>query len=239
MRREKHAENSRFTLIELLIVIAIIAILAGMLLPALNTAKEKARTIKCSSNMTGLAKYVIMYTMDYYDYIPGPGVSYGGNAATEVWNWYWMNDFSDEYKIPKCHDLHVSVVTVKSSIFMCPSHADYDQYALKNSYGLNSKFTFLRKVRQPSRVCLLGESRGHSLILSTSTATAPGNMTMALRHSGGMNVAYMDGHVAWSERYKVPSQVAFPSPIYYGSLDKQTYFWTDNSDNVASTWHNL
>ncbi len=64
----KREGRSGFTLVELLITIAIIAILAGMLLPALNAARSKARNIQCVNNQKQLGLAHIAYTDDNKSY---------------------------------------------------------------------------------------------------------------------------------------------------------------------------
>ena len=72
----KHEFRS-FTLIELLITIAIIAILAGMLLPGLSAARIAAGRTSCSGNMKQVFSGIAMYNLDNDDYMPSFVGTYG------------------------------------------------------------------------------------------------------------------------------------------------------------------
>src|SRR5947199_4105966 len=77
-----------FTLIELLVVIAIIAILAALLLPALSQAKERARRIKCISNLRQIAVAFRVFAMDnegYYPWHTDPPFGTYGPFAADPW----------------------------------------------------------------------------------------------------------------------------------------------------------
>jgi prepilin-type N-terminal cleavage/methylation domain-containing protein/prepilin-type processing-associated H-X9-DG protein len=71
MKRQK-----AFTLIELLVVIAVIAVLMGIIMPALNKAKNLAQGIKCKGNLKNYAIAVAMYTEDHDGKFSDPGQCY-------------------------------------------------------------------------------------------------------------------------------------------------------------------
>jgi len=69
--RLRSAKHRGFSLVELLVVITIISLLAGLLLPALEKALGSARQVACVNNLKQLGTALHMYAGDYGDYLPG------------------------------------------------------------------------------------------------------------------------------------------------------------------------
>ena len=230
-----------FTLIELLVVISIIAMLAAMLLPALNQAKDSAKTIQCMNNLRSINSTIQLYVNDHderffsYDIkVPGstikwhdpssgknPLYSYFKSADSNTSHWFFA-----VYKDAK-----------KNHRLTCPKR-QFGQFqsdissTYGQSYGYSIYFYSLfankgykrSKILMPTRTAFMGESSisnwgtGENTTYKETTITAHRNKVMIAFCDGRAEaVDYMkipNGPKARIPNGKIPSQHIFFIPAY-------------------------
>ena len=214
-----------FTLLELGIVMAVIAVIVAMVLPALGHAREGARRTKCRHNLGEIAHACLTYADDYRGHLPwfriGDGVS---GAASAVYSYHMYADdapcgFGLLYA--DGHDYNM---------WYCPSAATplfaketWEPYAMPATTPYSATHAgpvagYLPMIKKADfwQVNYTSDCKGDRQIWDLDTL--PGNASLFvdvvhreqyLPHSkDGVNVAFLDSHVSWYRRETLGREIS-------------------------------
>ena len=211
---DQQKKKINFTIIELLVVISIIAVLASILLPALNSARLKGKAVACVGNQKQLGQIFAMYSNDNKDIL----YVYGGGNIYDPLAYDWARAYYMYYN--SRHKSSFSDLRMTVRFWMCPLNpVNPADFLSRHSYGMKkdgyseewengaflldgvSSGVLVTRVKQTSRYFLLGDS----VCFNYSNASYIGkgfyylslnSHGFHLRHSTRANLLFIDGHVA-------------------------------------------
>ena len=227
-----------FTLVELLMVIAVIAILAALLMPVFDQAKGAAKRSNCVNNLSQINKALLMYADDHADTMRsltrgeriyftyknslGPYLSRAGTDTNDALFTCPADDFN-------CNDPKIQTLflfdKVSGTGFYRQAATDHDSYFFNGSADAGEDPRASRpfsSVRQPSKMVLAGELSG-PLGLSGHDRKQP------YQFNDAMNMmSFVDGHVNFIRIYW-NGVVGFDGiPGFYNPPGGYDYEWFGN-----------
>lgn len=203
-----------FTLVEILVVIAIIGILAAVLFPVFRNAREAGRRTACQSNMKQLGLAFQQYLKDSGDVYPFGGnfQGWGVPAGSTASSGHWVSGIKDQpladlatpgvegWKSPNVAKTDVGGIapyTRNAEIYICPSSEFGEDKHL--SYSMNCALGGIgaQRVKAPSSIILLvdeNEALNDGWFWATDTNGLGTSTDTATSSHGGPNFLFADGH---------------------------------------------
>ena len=208
--------HAGFTLIEVLVVVAIIAVLASIIFPVFSSARAKARSTRCVANLKQIGLAVDMYATDYDELYP-LGKDPADEAYPEMWSEYPYWQVWIPY-MPRLHDALDPYVRNKE-LWHCPSDRGFTEL---EDYNVPLDAT-------PSSFAKFGTSYHYRTEVAFSMTTVgnmsdPAKINLMFDAHGSWhgrsnklsrkrwNVLYADGHAKtanlqqWTEAWNTPLQ---------------------------------
>ena len=188
-------KKTAFTLIEILVVIAIIAILAAILFPVFGRARENARRSSCQSNKKQIGIGFAQYTQDYDERFPIADIPLSALTNTVLGG--YAGSLQPYLK--------------SAQIFQCPSETN--GVITNIDYGVNSAICAdasginQAQLLYSSNIVLGFELAG----TDANGGNTNGQDPITDRHLEGANYSFADGHVKWLGKTKTPSVTASPN----------------------------
>jgi prepilin-type N-terminal cleavage/methylation domain-containing protein len=215
MRRERG-----FTLVELLVVIAVIALLVGLLLPLLGKAQEAARAARCGNNIGQLYKAIRIYTNHYADLLPDlyAGLPYSGHVERyRKSHTVRSTDTAGNEAPAGLWLLYTCAYAESRDVFYCPNVPGRRRYGGSENPTVDELPQMAGYVYNyfpdtfPGSVPLLAPPKGATIEQVTNNINTPrdGRFTAVLAdlflnslemphaNRNGLNVGYLGGGVQW------------------------------------------
>jgi prepilin-type N-terminal cleavage/methylation domain-containing protein len=214
-----------FTLVELLVVIAIIGILAGLLLPAIQQAREAARRMTCTNNLKQIAVAIHGYDMTYGK-LPPSSLTNGASGFVSILPYLEQQDFFNEWDfaysraVPSGPDPNEELKKRRLAVHRCPSVTHPDESGDPqgfSSYAFSTGSEYYRNNRnngaivdwfnlhsvergEEQRSTSIGELSGSD---GTSNTFLIGELALTLKDKTN------GGFTKWAEGYPYHSAASF------------------------------
>ena len=223
----------KFTLIEMMVVLAIIAILASFLIPALGKSRKISYRAVCASNQKQLGVGVHMHTQDNDGELPISAIKHGGKPP----HLYWKEQINIYINGVPLRTSGSRDPSIHQGVFVCPATPEVTK-AGKEGHGLAWNFKNLgyapdhpkekhrvknlKFIAKPAEVVTIGDtSDAYNGSFQSRLLYEPSRdngLSVSDRHLGGLNYLWLDGHVTGWSQAKAAAGKGYTD--YYFKIDK-------------------